>query len=459
MQYLVFIFPLLFLTSFLLGCYKILKGDPNGLFIFLIGSLPFYATSLSTFFLIGGKNVIPFVQATKELVIVLSLGTLILQNKLLFKWTLLDRMILVFFVFSSIYIFIPLGPNGFLQRVLAFKGLSFFPLVYFCGRLFPLRKTHLEKYFSFILVLTITAAALSFGEYLIQTHLQAYTGYSDLNYYVYKQDPSGNYGLSWTFEIENGAKRFASFFSTPLEHAAATIVALAIIAGLYTEKSNQLFLSKFGWIALLATVASILLSLSRAAILSYFAVILIYSFITKRREILSIFYLSIVLFVLYLFSFSSKDIQDFVMDTITFSNQSSVGHLVEWLTGVESMIAKPLGLGLGASGGITANEGDAVGGENQFIIVGVQIGIAGLLLYMWIHFYTIYLAYKNYKLLKGKEQKIAMTVLLIRVGMFLPMFTSNLDTYIYISYIMWFMTGLLSNILSKPYTELEHKAV
>jgi len=100
-----------------------------------------------------------------------------------------------------------------------------------------------------------------------------------------------------------------------------------------------------------------------------------------------------------------------------------------------------------------------VGGENQFIIVGVQIGIAGLLLYAWIHFYTIYLAYKNYKLLKGKEQKIAMTVLLIRVGMFLPMFTSNLDTFIYISYIMWFMTGLLSNILSKPYAELEHKTV
>lgn len=458
MQYLVFIFPLLFLASFILGCYKILKGDPNGLFIFLIGGLPFYAISLSTFFLIGGKNIIPIIQSTKELVILLSLTTLVLQGNTLFKWTLLDRLIVLFFVFSSIYVFIPLGPNGFLQRVLAFKGLSFFPLVYFCGRLFPLRKTHLEKYFSFIIVLAISAAVLSFGEYLMQTHLQAFTGYSDLNYYVYKQDPSGNYGLSWTFEIENGAKRFASFFSTPLEHAAATIVALAVIAGLYTEKSNQLFLSKFGWIGLLATVASILLSLSRAAILSYFAVILIYSFITKRREILSIFYLSIVLFVLYLFSFSSKDIQDFVMDTITFSNQSSVGHVVEWITGIESMIAKPLGLGLGASGGIAANEGDAVG-ENQFIIVGVQIGVAGLLLYLWIHFYTIYLAYKNYKILKGKEQKIAMTVLLIRVGMFLPMFTSNLDTYIYISYIMWFMTGLLGHILSKPYTELQQEAV
>jgi hypothetical protein len=459
MQYLVYIFPLLFLISFAISLYKILRGDPNGLFVFLIGGLPFYAISLSTFYLLGGKNIIPFIQSTKELIIVLSLVTLILQNNTPFKWTLLDKLIVLFFVFSSIYVFIPLEPNGFMQRVLAFKGLSFFPLVYFCGRLFPLQKTHIEKYFSFILILTIGAALVSFGEYFIQTHLQVYTGYSDLNYNVYKQEPSGNFGLSWTFEIENGAKRFASFFSTPLEHAAATLVALAVIGGLYTHKNNQVLLSKLGWFAFFATIASILLSLSRAAIISYFLIILIYSFVTKRKEILSLFYASIILFKIYLFSFSSKEMQDFAIDTITFNNQSSVGHLVEWLTGIESMIAKPLGLGLGASGGITANEGDAVGGENQFIIVGVQIGVAGLLLYVWIHFYTIYLSYKNYKYLMGKEQKIALMVLLIRVGLLLPMFTSNLDTYIYISYLMWMMTGLLSNILSKPNAQLEHKAV
>lgn len=459
MQYLVYIFPFLFIVSFAISLYKLLQGDPNGLFVFLIGGLPFYAISLSTFYVLGGKNIIPFIQSTKELIILISLVTLILQNNTQFKWTLLDKLVILFFVFSCIYVFIPLGPNGFLQRVLAFKGLSFFPLVYFCGRLFPLQKTYIEKYFSFILILTIGAALLSFGEYLIQTHLQVYTGYSDLNYNVYKQAPSGNYGLSWTFEIENGAKRFASFFSTPLEHAASTLVALGIIGGLYTHKNNQVFLSKLGWFAFFATIASILFSLSRAAIFSYFLIILMYSFVTKRKEILSIFYASIVLFVIYLFSFSSKEIQDFVMSTITFDNQSSVGHLVEWLTGIESMIAQPFGLGLGASGGITANEGEAVGGENQFIIVGVQIGIAGLLLYAWIHFYTIYLSYKNYKHLIGKEQKIALMVLLIRFGLILPMFTSNLDTYIYISYLMWMMTGLLSNILSKPNTQLEHKAI
>ena len=39
---------------------------------------------------------------------------------------------------------------------------------------------------------------------------------------------------------------------------------------------------------------------------------------------------------------------------------------------------------------VTALEGDAVGGENQFIIVGVQIGITGLLLYLTIYFYSMF---------------------------------------------------------------------
>ncbi|MCX6203776.1 MAG: hypothetical protein NTY43_05710 [Bacteroidetes bacterium] len=86
--------------------------------------------------------------------------------------------------------------------------------------------------------------------------------------------------------------------------------------------------------------------------------------------------------------------QDFVANSIQFSNNSSLGHVLEWVAGVEAMITAPLGMGLGASGRVTALEGDAVGGENQFIIVGVQIGIAGLLLYLTIYFYSMVQAYK-----------------------------------------------------------------
>jgi hypothetical protein len=283
----------------------------------------------------------------------------------------------------------------------------------------------------------------------LQTHLQTYTGYAEFNYQIYKQEISGSYGLSWTFEIENRVKRFASFFSTPLEHAAATILAVAIIAGLYTEKNNKIYLQKLGWVTLIASLISIIVSLSRAALLSYFLMILIYSFLTKRKEILSIFYLAVISAIIYLFSFSTKELQDFVINSFQFSNNSSLGHLIEWADGVDAMITKPLGMGLGASGRVTANEGEAVGGENQFIIVGVQIGVAGLLLYLAIYFYSMVQAYKSYYKLQGKEQKIAIIVLLLRVGLFLPMFTSNLDSYIYVSYMLWFLNGMLGNVLDK----------
>ena len=115
------------------------------------------------------------------------------------------------------------------------------------------------------------------------------------------------------------------------------------------------------------------------------------------------------------------------------------------------MYFAPLGMGLGASGRVTALEGDAVGGENQFIIVGVQIGIAGLLLYLTIYFYSMVQAYKAYRFLEGKEQQISMIVLLLRVGLFLPMFTSNLDSYIYVSYVLWFLNGLFGTVLENKF--------
>jgi hypothetical protein len=154
----------------------------------------------------------------------------------------------------------------------------------------------------------------------------------------------------------------------------------------------------------------------------------------------------IIGFIIYLFSFSSKEVQDFAYNSISFSNNSSLGHVVEWLDGIESMMNHPLGMGVGSSGRLTAFEGEAIGGENQFIIIGVQIGVTGLLIYLWIYFSSLIKAYKVYRFTKGKEQMITLVVVLLRVGLFLPMFTSNLDSYIYISYFLWLINGMFGTI-------------
>ena len=82
----------------------------------------------------------------------------------------------------------------------------------------------------------------------------------------------------------------------------------------------------------------------------------------------------------------------FVLDTLTFENASSLGHLIEWLEAVESIIDSPEGIGLAMSGnGNSVANINRVGGENQFLIFGVQMGLLGLALYISL----LYLARKG----------------------------------------------------------------
>jgi O-antigen ligase len=136
------------------------------------------------------------------------------------------------------------------------------------------------------------------------------------------------------------------------------------------------------------------------------------------------------------------------MNTITFNNESSLGHIIEWLAGIESMISHPLGIGLGESGRIAAFLGDNTGGENQFIIIGVQAGVIAFAIYIAIYVLLIKNAFQWFYKLRGKEKKICLAILLMKVGFIIPAMTANFESYIYISYVNWFLTGLFINIIS-----------
>jgi hypothetical protein len=52
--------------------------------------------------------------------------------------------------------------------------------------------------------------------------------------------------------------------------------------------------------------------------------------------------------------------------------------------------------------------------------------------------------------LKGKERQVCLTVLVIKIGFIIPSLTSEFEGSAYISYINWFLTGLLINMIMKP---------
>ncbi|MFM6969984.1 MAG: hypothetical protein ACKOWZ_06270, partial [Sediminibacterium sp.] len=225
-----FVLPLIYCTAFFAAIHALYKKRDQGVFLFIVFGLPIYTISLSVSYMFGLEKLIPFLQLFKEIIILFYLTYAITQLKSDNNWTSIDKLMFTFLCVNLLYALLPIGTYSFFERLLALKSLSFFPLVYFTGRLLNKDHIHLHWVYTLIGVLTIAVAGVLAIEVLTYTHIQSISGYAGFNEHFFDQNPSGSYGLTWTFEIENGMKRFASLFSTPLELAAASLISLAAAA-------------------------------------------------------------------------------------------------------------------------------------------------------------------------------------------------------------------------------------
>lgn len=426
---------------------------------FIILGLSMYTTAMSVAHMIGLKLLVPVFQYFKEVLILCTLTLNVVNLKYRPRFHLIDYAIFSFLALTLIYALLPIGEQGFIQRLLALKSTSFYIVVYFTGRLMDPQNVFISKYFNYLVMLTIAAGVVLLVEIIMNQHLQTMTGYADYVFYFFNFEPSGSFGLSTTFESEGGYRRFASFFANPLEHAGATLLALSVILALYTTNENKFKINKLGMAALGASLLSIIFALSRAPLLSYFLIIYVYALVTRHKVITRLFHavaICGVLYIAYLFSDKTtrnSGLVEVLMNTIDFSNPSSVGHIVEWITGINAMIENPMGLGLGASGRVAGSLGENIGGENQFIIIGVQAGVLALLLYLCIYIMFVRTSLKGLRYLEGKERQLCLAVLLIKVGFFIPLLTSEVESSSYISYMNWFLSGLLISVIMRPRTE------
>jgi hypothetical protein len=446
-----FIFPLIYFSAFFIALKNLISRNRQGVLIFLIVGLPIYTTSLSVALQSGLGNIVPVMQPFKEVLILITLGIGIWEMKSRIRFQIIDYVVLAYFTYTLLYVFLPIGQYSLGDKLIAFKSSSFFTFIYFAGRIFDPARIYISKYFHYILAVFIAAASILLFEILSNQHFQTLTGYADFNFYYFNQESTGNYGLSWTFETSTGLRRFASFFANPLEFAASTLLALAILAGLYTGDDNKIKVDTLGIIAIVATQFSIFFALSRSSLASYFIMIFIYALITKKKLLLNIIYTGFIALSVYFIFFMliiNPDLYEYIYETLTFTNPSSVGHVIAWIEGIEAIASNPIGLGLGESGRVAGSLGDTTGGENQYIVIGVQTGLAALLLYLWMHIYFIKTCWKWYPILKGKERQVCLSLLLMKIGFIIPLFTSELESSVYISYISWFFSGIFVNMMA-----------
>lgn len=451
-EYLLFVFvllgfvPLLYLTLQAM----IFKGKWEYVVYFLLAYLPFHISVLSIVYQVSYSSIpVTFFQLTKDLLVILAFLLFILYHKNIFEYPFrlnrVDKIFSAFIGLAFIYLFLPLGEATFISKVLYFKNMLIPALVYFLGRNTTFNDREINSVFRFIFIIAIAAFIFNIVEGVLDTHLQSFTGYALFIQGINQIEPTGNFGLQWTFETQAITKRFASFFADPLELASSVLMAFA--AGLIWFLTTKREYSFFYLLVMFCSLGSLIFSASRAAFAAFFIMIFFIAMVFRLYKLI-LFGISVaLLFVVYILFFASEDFYFFVLDTLTFQNASSIGHVVEWLTALDSMIESPFGIGLAMSGNLgSVTDEVRIGGENQFLIYGVQLGFLGMILYILLLAYGISYSIKVFR----KEEnvmtaRVAFTGASVKIGMLLPLFTANAEMYAYVSWISWWMIGYAMN--------------
>ena len=203
---------------------------------------------------------------------------------------------------------------------------------------------------------------------------------------------------------------------------------------------------------MMAIIGSLFFAHSRASLAAFILELIFIAFIFKYYRLLWAGVFLIFSSVVYIMYFASEDLYFFVIDTLTFENASSLGHLIEWFEGIESMIDSPEGIGLAMSGnGNGIEDENRVSGENQFLIFGVQMGILGLLLYISLLYLAIKTSIQSYrKALTPNEQIISFVAGTTKFALLLPLFTANAELYLFVSLFSWWLVGQSVKIKNSP---------
>ncbi|UCS94381.1 O-antigen ligase family protein [Echinicola marina] len=425
----------------------VFKGKWEWAIFFFILYLPFYISILSIVYqATGSVFLVNLFQYLKEAVLLLTLGSYVLYQRNVFEYRfriqLIDKLFLSFYGLCFLFLILPVGEADFITKAKYFKNVLIMGLMFFLGRNTSLADREYRSVFVMLMGIFILAFGLNIFEKVAHIHFQNISGYALYNQAINNVEPSGNYGLTWTFETQTTGMRLASFFSDPLDLASSCLLGFSVaLIGFLTSKREQ---SWFFILVMLCAMGSLMFTASRSSFASFFIMLCFIAVIFRLYNLIKFGIGLFVIFVIYVIGYASDEFYYFVLDTITFENASSVGHLLAWIEAFNQMVIAPFGSGLATSGNATGVTDDLrIGGENQYLIFGVQLGVLGMLLYIAILVVGIWVSVRAFRKTDNIHlARIAFVAATVKVGLLLPLFTANAELFAFVSWVSWWMVGL-----------------
>jgi len=418
--------------------------------LFLLG-LPVYAISMALILKwTSSSGLVAGIKPWKELLPIIFLLAILLNyavRHVAIRLTRLDILVLMFILFNLLQ-FIRPGEVGILVRMYSFRINTVFGLIYFLGRVIPISLSRQQQVLWLLTAIGVLAGVVAILEVLKVVNMPELVGLTDYSYATFGQEQSGEFGLTWSFQTPFGYRRYSSIFANPLELASSTLLTGAAVMYLLYGQPTAWKQRAFYRVSLALIIISLLLSVSRSSTVAFLIQISILSIWLRQKHLL-LFWV-VLTAIGGVFIIKNPLLVRFILDTIQFTNPSSIGHASEWMEGFRAMLADPMGMGLGTSGSTAARFGQHIGGENQFIIIGVETGIIGLLLYVLILGYSIYYGYKGFRTFAGPTGGLCFVAAAAKLGLLLPSFTSAIETYVFIMFISWWLVGFSVQQLVAP---------
>ena len=447
------LFIVFYSTVFIYTIDKISRGKIEYIIIYICTCLPLYTTlQAQAFKIFNSEIIVTIIKLSKDIIFIYAFMIFLFGNnihlfKRSFKFSLVDKLILLFTFLVTIYALIPLGEADIFSKLIYAKNLYIISIVYLIGRNIKIDEVFfntIKKIFKYLIISIIFFLCF---EFTLSTHFHTIIDFPNYNIIVNEIDPQGNFGLSWSFESQGSSPRYAAFFADPLELSASLLLLTSLlIYNLWNSKRNT------NYFLIFLVVAAFLLSFSRGAIVACIGVVLFALLLNKKYKTLLFIFGSCILSTLSLLYFGSEEISYLIIDTLKFENTSSLGHLVEWIEGILSIFENPLGIGLAMSGNASGvDQAIKVGGENQFLIFGVQMGVLSLIIYILILFYIIKRSCNVYYMSSNSDKHISFIVASTKFGLLLPLLTANAELYLFVSLATWFFAGYIES----RYTELK----
>ena len=427
---------------------EIYKGNSAYLLLYVICFLPFYTVfQITVFNAFENIVLINSIKYSKDFVFFSSFILFIIGTKhsfinRTFNFSVLDKLIITFLALVLVYLIIPLGEANLISKIIYAKNIFLIGILYFFGRNTDFNFKNWNIVIKLLVFLTLLSFIIALLETVAGTHLHSFLGYSNYNLVVNDIDPQGNYGLNWSFESQGAKPRYASFFADPLEFSASLLLFFSLVLWLFTHskhKQNKLLFFSL----ILVIIFSFLFAFSRASMFSGILVLVFGLYLSRNYKIIFYMFFIVLLGFVYVYNFSDEELRFFIQDTLTFQNTSSLGHLVEWIEGIISIYENPFGVGLAMSGNASGvDQSIKIGGENQFLIYGVQMGIVSLVLYLLILIKAIYNSARLYlKSVDYNHKSIGFITSLTKFGLLIPLFTANAELYLFVALFSWYLVG------------------